>query len=110
MIEGLTSPVALGIALGLVVGKQVGITGSIWLSVKLGFTRLPSGVRMTQMYGMSLLCGIGFTMALFVANLAFISPEHLEMAKLSILVGSTLSALLGAVVLTRMIPTTRATS
>lgn len=110
MIDGLTSPVALGIALGLVVGKQVGITGSIWLSVKLGFTRLPSGVRMTQMYGMSLLCGIGFTMALFVANLAFISPEHLEMAKLSILVGSTLSALLGAVVLTRMIPTTRATS
>lgn len=104
MIGGLTSPVALGIALGLFLGKQIGITGSVWLSMRLGLTSLPSGVTMAQMYGVSLLCGIGFTMALFVAHLAFISPEHLEMAKLSILVGSMLSALIGAAVLRRMLP------
>jgi len=101
MIDGLTSPVALGIALGLFLGKQIGVTGSVWLSVRLGLTRLPSGVTMTQMYGVSLLCGIGFTMALFVANLAFLKPEHLDMAKLSVLVGSALSAVLGAIVLRR---------
>ncbi|MBU3678886.1 MAG: Na+/H+ antiporter NhaA [Candidatus Kapabacteria bacterium] len=104
MIDGLASPVALGIALGLFLGKQIGISGSVWLSVRLGLTRLPSGVSMAQMYGVSLLCGIGFTMALFVAHLAFISPEHLEMAKLSILIGSTLSAVIGAVVLRRLLP------
>lgn len=104
MIDGLASPVALGIALGLFLGKQIGISGSVWLSVRLGLTRLPSGVSMAQMYGVSLLCGIGFTMALFVAHLAFISPEHLEMAKLSILIGSALSAVIGAVVLRRFLP------
>lgn len=104
MVDGLTSPVALGIALGLFIGKQLGITGSVWLSIRLGLTRLPTGVTMAQMYGVSLLCGIGFTMALFVANLAFINPEHLEMAKLSVLAGSTLSALAGAVVLKLMLP------
>lgn len=104
MIDGLASPVALGIALGLFLGKQIGISGSVWLSVRLGLTRVPSGVSMAQMYGVSLLCGIGFTMALFVAHLAFINPEHLEMAKLSILLGSTLSAVIGAVVLRRLLP------
>ena len=104
MVDGLASPVALGIALGLFLGKQIGISGSVWLSVRLGLSRLPSGVSMAQMYGVSLLCGIGFTMALFVAHLAFINPEHLEMAKLSILIGSTLSAVIGAVVLRRLLP------
>jgi NhaA family Na+:H+ antiporter len=56
------------------------------------------------MYGVSLLCGIGFTMALFVANLAFIEPQHLDMAKLSILAGSALSAVAGAIILKRTIP------
>lgn len=101
MIDGLASPVALGIALGLFLGKQIGISGSVWLSVRLGLTRLPNGVTMMQMYGVSLLCGIGFTMALFVANLAFVNPDHLDMAKLSVMVGSGLSAVSGAIVLRR---------
>lgn len=104
MIDGLTSPIALGIALGLFLGKQIGISVSVWLSVRLGLTRLPTGVSMKQMYGVSMLCGIGFTMALFVAHLAYVNPAHLEMAKLSILIGSTLSALLGAIVLRRLLP------
>jgi len=104
MISGLLSPVSLGIALGLFVGKQAGITFSVWLSCKLGITQLPSGVSMTQMYGVSILCGIGFTMALFVAHLAFTSPEHLAMSKLSILLGSTISAVVGAMVLTMLTP------
>jgi NhaA family Na+:H+ antiporter len=104
MLAGLTSPVGLGIALGLFLGKQIGITGSVWLSVRMGLTRLPAGVTMVQMYGVSLLCGIGFTMALFVANLAFIEPQHLDMAKLSILAGSALSAVAGAIILKRTIP------
>jgi NhaA family Na+:H+ antiporter len=104
MVSGLTSPVALGIALGLFIGKQVGISGSVWLSVRVGLTKLPTGVTMAQMYGVSLLCGIGFTMALFVAHLAFVDPQHLEMAKLSILIGSTLSAIIGAIVLRMMLP------
>jgi NhaA family Na+:H+ antiporter len=99
MVAGLLSPVSLGIALGLFLGKQVGITFSVWLSCRLGITQLPSGVSMIQMYGVSILCGIGFTMALFVAHLAFIDPSHLAMSKLSILLGSTLSALVGAFVL-----------
>jgi NhaA family Na+:H+ antiporter len=61
---------------------------------------------MIQMYGVSILCGIGFTMALFVAHLAFVDPSHLAMSKLSILLGSTLSALVGAFVL-RMVPAKR---
>jgi NhaA family Na+:H+ antiporter len=104
MVSGLTSPVALGIALGLFLGKQIGISASVWLSVRVGLTKLPTGVTMAQMYGVSLLCGIGFTMALFVAHLAFVDPQHLEMAKLSILIGSTLSAIIGAIVLRRMLP------
>ncbi|MEY2719629.1 MAG: hypothetical protein RLZZ273_995 [Bacteroidota bacterium] len=104
MVTGLLSPVSLGIALGLFVGKQVGITLSVWLSCKLGISQLPSGVNMLQMYGVSILCGIGFTMALFVAHLAFIDPSHLALSKLSILLGSTISAVAGAVVLRMLLP------
>jgi NhaA family Na+:H+ antiporter len=99
MVDSLTSPISLGIILGLFVGKQVGITLAVWLSNKLGISQLPNGTTMLQMYGVSILCGIGFTMALFVAHLAFIDPAHLSMSKLSILIGSTMSALIGAAIL-----------
>jgi len=99
LISSLASPVSLGIILGLFIGKQLGITAAVWATVKLGITRLPNGVSMVQMYGVSLLCGIGFTMALFVAHLAFIDPRHLDIAKLSIIVGSIISAVVGSLVL-----------
>jgi NhaA family Na+:H+ antiporter len=104
MVNSLLSPVSLGIALGLFFGKQIGISFAVWLSCKLGISQIPSGTSMLQMYGVSILCGIGFTMALFVAHLAFVDPAHLAMSKLSILIGSTLSALVGAAMLTFLLP------
>lgn len=104
LITSLMSPVSLGIILGLFLGKQLGITFAVWASVKLKVAVLPNGVSMLQMYGVSLLCGIGFTMALFVAHLAFIDPRHLDIAKLSIIVGSTISAIIGSVVLRSTLP------
>lgn len=99
LASSLTSPIGLGVILGLFIGKQVGISIAVALSVKLGVASMPRGVRPVHMYGVALLCGVGFTMALFVANLAFIDPAHLDVAKLSIIVGSALSAVAGAVVL-----------
>lgn len=99
LISSLTSPLGLGVILGLFIGKQVGISFAVWLSVKAGIASMPREVRPMHMYGVALLCGIGFTMALFVANLAFIDPAHLDVAKLGIIVGSALSAVGGAIVL-----------
>jgi NhaA family Na+:H+ antiporter len=99
LVSSLSSSLGLGVILGLFIGKQVGISIAVALSVKLGFASMPRGVRPIHMYGVALLCGIGFTMALFVANLAFIDPAHLDVAKLGIIVGSALSAIAGAVVL-----------
>lgn len=104
MITSLMSPVSIGIMLGLFVGKQLGITFAVWASVRLRIAVLPDGVSMMQMYGVSLLCGVGFTMALFVAHLAFIDPPHLDIAKLSIIVGSTISAIIGSIVLRSTLP------
>jgi NhaA family Na+:H+ antiporter len=101
LLGGLLSPVSLGIALGLFIGKQLGISAAVWASVRLGIADLPQGSTMKQIYGVSLLCGIGFTMALFVANLAFLDPAHLNEAKLAILLGSTISAIAGSIVLRR---------
>ncbi len=92
----LADPVAIGIGLGLVVGKQAGVFGFAWAAVKTGIARLPEGVTWAQVHGVSLLTGIGFTMSIFIANLAFgESPERLNSAKLGILVASLLSGLLG---------------
>jgi NhaA family Na+:H+ antiporter len=99
LVSSLSSSVGLGVILGLFIGKQIGISLAVVVSVKLGIASMPRGVRPIHMYGVALLCGIGFTMALFVANLAFIDPAHLDVAKLSIIVGSTLSAVAGAIVL-----------
>ena len=104
VISEMFSPLALGIMLGLFVGKQVGVTASVWLSVKLGIAELPRNVNMRLIYGVAALCGIGFTMALFVANLAFDSPESLGIAKLSVIIGSTLSALIGSIALKIWLP------
>jgi NhaA family Na+:H+ antiporter len=92
--------VTLGVVLGLVLGKPIGITLLSWLSVRSGAAQLPSGVRWRQIHAVSWLGGIGFTMSLFVAGLAFgEGSELLEAAKLGILAASTLAALLGWVLL-----------
>ena len=96
MRESLTDPVMLGVSLGLVLGKFVGITGASWLMLKLGLAALPKDTRFTQIAGVSLLAGIGFTMSIFVAQLGFGAREDLLlMAKTGILVGSLLAGVAG---------------
>jgi NhaA family Na+:H+ antiporter len=87
--------VSLGIVLGLFIGKQAGILGFSWLSVKLGIADLPSDVTWTQVHGVAVLGGIGFTMSLFIGGLAFSDPQVVETVKVGILTGSGLSAVVG---------------
>ncbi|TQV61785.1 MAG: Na+/H+ antiporter NhaA [Halothiobacillaceae bacterium] len=96
-------PAAIGIMLGLVVGKPLGITLFTWLSVKTGLTRLPAGVGMGHVFGAGLVAGIGFTMSIFIAELSFGGdPAILELAKAGILSASLIAALLGAFWFSRM--------
>lgn len=97
----ITSPVSLGIILGLFLGKQFGITVASYLMVKSKLAVLPSGLRWNHIYGASLLGGIGFTMSLFIAGLAFGDEVLLANAKIAILTGSFISAITGIVVLTK---------
>ncbi|MGI9325007.1 MAG: Na+/H+ antiporter NhaA [Pseudomonadales bacterium] len=93
----LLHPVPLGIAAGLVIGKQLGVFSFAWLALRCGIARLPEGVRLRDLYGAALLCGIGFTMSLFIGSLAFESTKVnlLFDERLGILVGSLLAAILG---------------
>ncbi len=96
----LAEPLVLGIALGLVVGKQIGIFGSIWAAERLGIARRPGGVSWLQLYGMALIAGIGFTMSLFIGGLAFPGDAHLvDEVKIGVLAGSLVSALGGVAIL-----------
>lgn len=97
----LADPVALGIALGLVVGKPLGVMALAFVAVKVGLAVLPSGVTWRHVLGVSFLTGIGFTMSIFIANLAFGEGPLLDSAKLGILAASVVSGILGAVVLSR---------
>ncbi|MDE2718385.1 MAG: Na+/H+ antiporter NhaA [Chloroflexota bacterium] len=99
--EALTHPVTLGIVLGLVIGKQVGVTLFSWVAVRFGFAALPYGVTWLQFYGVALLGGIGFTMSLFITNLAFTSDLLTTEAKIGILLGSAISGIIGYLVLFR---------
>jgi Na+:H+ antiporter, NhaA family len=98
--SSLGHPVTLGIALGLPLGKFFGISGFSWLVIRLGGARLPQGVAWRHLLGAAWLGGIGFTMSLFIAELAFDDPHHLERAKLGILFASLFSALVGLLWLT----------
>jgi NhaA family Na+:H+ antiporter len=99
--EQIMLPVVIGVVAGLFIGKQLGIFGACWLAVKLGFVKLPEGVTWLQIYAVSILCGIGFTMSLFVGSLAFegYSSEYLDSVKIGVLSASLLSACLGAFVI-----------
>lgn len=96
-----TSPVAVGIIAGLVIGKQIGILGGAWLVVKAGLCALPPKVTWRHVHGTSLLAGIGFTMSLFISQLAFAEPQHMAAAKVGIILASLLATLLGWLVLRR---------
>ena len=96
--------VTLGIVLGLVLGKQVGVTLFAWLAVRVGVTVLPEGVSWPQIYGAGWLAGIGFTMSLFVADLAFVGSEEgdlVDHAKLGILLASVVAGGVGWLLLRR---------
>jgi len=98
--SSLDVPLIAAIALSLFLGKTVGITSVTWLSHKTGFTELPSGVGMKSVIGVASLAGIGFTMSIFIAGLAFSgAPELADSAKIGILAGSVISGLTGYVVL-----------
>ncbi|MGC8660865.1 MAG: Na+/H+ antiporter NhaA, partial [Desulfomonilaceae bacterium] len=99
IFKALNTPVALGIIVGLLLGKQVGIFVASWIAVRLKLAELPTGVTFFQIYGSSILCGIGFTMSIFVADLAFGQSTNLDYAKVSILTGSSLSFCIGFLVL-----------
>jgi NhaA family Na+:H+ antiporter len=101
----LSDPLSWSIIAGLLLGKVIGITLFSWLGIKLGLARLPEHTSWIQLIGLGFLGGIGFTMALFIANLAFGgSPDLLSPAKIGILIGSTLSGAIGYVILSRTLP------
>lgn len=96
-IHSLLHPVPLGIAAGLFLGNQLGVFGFSWLAIRLGISKLPQGVSWTQLYGVALLCGVGFTMSLFIGSLAFEQggPDYAVDERLGILLGSFASGLIG---------------
>ncbi len=98
-VGALWSPVGLGVMLGLVIGKPLGVVGASWLAVQVGLARLPEGVRWGHLIGAGMLAGVGFTMSLFIAVLAFTDAEQLEGAKLAVLSASAVSGLAGLVTL-----------
>ena len=103
-LDLLLDPVALGVMLGLVVGKPLGVMALAFVAVKTRVAALPNGVGWRQVFGVSLLTGIGFTMSIFIANLAFGAGPLLDSAKVGILAASVVSGVLGAIVLLRTAP------
>ena len=101
-LDGAGSPLAplpLAIMLGLFLGKQAGVFGSVWLAVKLKLATRPAGASWVQVYGVALLCGIGFTMSLFIGGLAFPTAPQTDAVKIGVLMGSLLSSVAGVAVL-----------
>ena len=101
--ERLLASVPLGIALGLFIGKQVGIFGAVYALVKLRVAEMPAGATWPMVYGIALLCGIGFTMSLFIGTLANESAARAADVRLGVIVGSLLSATAGYLVLSRAV-------
>jgi NhaA family Na+:H+ antiporter len=99
-LDAVFAPLPLGIALGLFLGKQVGVYAFAELAIRLGLADVPAGATRLQCYGVALLCGIGFTMSLFIGALAFPDqPDLIDATKIGVLVGSLLSALAGFLLL-----------
>ncbi|MBX3564335.1 MAG: Na+/H+ antiporter NhaA [Sphingomonas sp.] len=98
-IEHILAPLPLGVAAGLFVGKQLGVFGAVWACDRYHIAPKPGGATWLQIYGTALLCGIGFTMSLFIGGLAFADPLLVDEVKIGVLGGSILSALAGFIVL-----------
>ncbi|MFB6348027.1 Na+/H+ antiporter NhaA [Moraxella sp. ZJ142] len=98
-IDTLLHPVPIGIAAGLFIGKQIGVMAAVLFCLKLGLANLPKGTNLKQIYGVSLLCGIGFTMSLFISGLAFLEVPTDFDPRLGIILGSIVSGIAGYVVL-----------
>jgi len=102
--DTLLSPLPLGIALGLLIGKQIGIVGFAWIAVKSGMASLPENVGWKQIHALSLLAAIGFTMSLFIGNLAFADPAQVDAVKIGVLSGSLVAAVAGYLLLRATLP------
>lgn len=109
-LAGLTSMLPLGVALGLFLGKPLGIFSFSWVAVKLGVAKLPEGINFKHIFAVSVLCGIGFTMSIFISSLAFgqANEAYDTYARLGILMGSTTAALLGYSLLRLSLPLKKA--
>jgi NhaA family Na+:H+ antiporter len=101
---GLISAVSLGAFVGLLLGKPIGVAGFVFIAVITGVTRLPPGASWSAMIGIGLLAGIGFTMSLFIANLAFLEQALLDQAKIGVLAASVVASLAGLAFLSRALP------
>jgi NhaA family Na+:H+ antiporter len=101
---GPVSAVSIGAFLGLLLGKPIGVAGCAWLAVRSGITRLPDAASWAGIIGVGLLAGIGFTMSLFIANLAFGPGAELDQAKIGVLAASVVAALTGLLFLSRVLP------
>lgn len=105
-MEQILHPVPVGIALGLFLGKQIGVFGFCWLAVQAGLIRLPTGINWRVLFGTSALCGVGFTMSLFIGALAFDENQVNQLfdQRIGIIIGSLLSGVLGYLVLRASLP------
>ena len=99
IVSAVSNPISMGIISGLFIGKQIGIFSFSYFAVKLKLASMPEGVSWKKIYAAAILAGIGFTMSLFIANLAFKFPELLDIAKVGILSGSLLSGIVGFIIL-----------
>ena len=103
-LDILTNPVSLGVILGLILGKQIGVLLFSWLAIKSGKATLPAGVNWAQLWGVSCLAGIGFTMSIFIDELAFNDPQIIDEAKIGVLAASLIAGLLGYIILKMVLP------
>ncbi|WP_087016365.1 Na+/H+ antiporter NhaA [Thaumasiovibrio subtropicus] len=105
-VDGLLDTLPLGIALGLFLGKPIGIYLASWLAIKFKVARLPEGINLKQIFAVSVLCGIGFTMSIFISSLAFsdVSAEFITYSRLGILIGSSAAAIVGYFLLWQSLP------
>jgi NhaA family Na+:H+ antiporter len=110
-LEGVTlqdvlTPITMGIFLGLLLGKFLGVVGISWIFLKLKWATLPEDMTFKNLYGAGFLAGIGFTMSLFITNLAFSSPQLILQAKIGTLAASLLAGLIGFLLLKKTLPQT----
>ena len=98
-MDDVFDPVTLGIALGLLIGKQIGVFGMIWIAIKTGLSPKPHNANWVQLYGVSVICGIGFTMSLFIGGLAYEGTHMQAVVRLGVLMGSIAAAAMGYCIL-----------